>query len=321
MSPPLLGSFDASRGGSLLDAQYDAFGRRLATASSDGVVRLWSTEQQNLLAELRAHQAPVVILAWAPERTSSPPLASGSSDGSVCIWREGKDGQWRCAHQYSVRGVVTGLAFCPAEYNLLLLAVAGGSSGEVSMMLRKEISASAVLPASEHWQAKPFKAHENGIISMAWAPGSSPATLAAGPAASRAAPRGPRRLVTAGTDYESGKVRIWRCDEKTEIWSLLHEIPNAWTSVLRCVVWRPNVGIPSSTLVVASQDGAVQVWVQDMEGQEWSKTASWTVNGDARRLSWSKAGSLLAVSVGDSEGLLFKEGPVGTWSQAATIEG
>lgn len=307
------GVFDLGRYGAVYDVQHDSLGRRIATASADAVIRIWCSERKSLVAELQSHQAPVLTISWAP-RTAGL-LASGADDGSVIVWREGKDGQWRAVHQLTVKGSVTAVSFCPPQYGLLL-ALAGASSGEVCIVTRREVNASPVLPSGEQWQARWFSAHGGGIVALAWAPGSSPATLAAGPAAARAAAHGPCRLVTAGFD---GNVAVWRADEKLN-WTLQNEVMQS-SSCVQCISWRPNVGIPSNTVVIGFKDGSVQAWMQDMEGQSWNQKASWTVKGDVRRLAWSKAGWVLGISASDSDSYLYKEGPIGIWTQICSFDG
>eukprot|EP00441_Pelagodinium_beii_P037628 CAMPEP_0197630950 /NCGR_PEP_ID=MMETSP1338-20131121/8281_1 /TAXON_ID=43686 ORGANISM="Pelagodinium beii, Strain RCC1491" /NCGR_SAMPLE_ID=MMETSP1338 /ASSEMBLY_ACC=CAM_ASM_000754 /LENGTH=214 /DNA_ID=CAMNT_0043202305 /DNA_START=89 /DNA_END=730 /DNA_ORIENTATION=+ len=206
--------FDMARFGILHDAQYESSGQRLATASEDGVVRIWNSEQHDLLMELRAHKAAVLLIAWAG-RGLHASLVSGAADGSVVIWREDKHGQWNAVHHFFVKGPATAVSFCPREYGLLM-AVSGGDRGEVCIINRKEVTASPLLPSGEQWISKGFMAHDDGIIALSWAPSACPATLAAGPAAARAAARGPRRIVTAST---SRSVKVWRCDDKTDTWS------------------------------------------------------------------------------------------------------
>merc|ERR1712060_506491 len=122
---------------------------------------------------------------------------------------------------------------------------------------------------------------------------------------------GPRRVVSAGVD---SKVRTWRFDEKMESWELVQDLSDAkHTGVIRDVAWRPNLGIPSSVVASCTQDGSVATWVQDVDGQPWRLQAAWGVDGDARRLCWSKAGNMLGVSVGDSGGFLYKENQIGNW--------
>ena len=89
---------------------------------------------------------------------------------------------------------------------------------------------------------------------------------------------------------------------------------------VRDVAWRPNLGIPSSSVAACFEDGMVQIWSQEMEGQSWNVLASWSLNDEAWRLAWSKAGCLLAVSSGTDSCQLFKEGLVGQWNEVSSLE-
>lgn len=313
--------YDASRYGTLHDAQYDCWGRRLATASSDGVVRIWpsAAEGGQVLceSELRGHTGPVWQVCWAAGRFAST-LASCAtgSDSHVIVWREARSGDWQAVHRLSNVGVAVAIAFAPPEHGLLLAAAT--ERGEVTMLTRREVSTSPVLPSGEQWLTKAFQAHDCCVTAVSWAPAASPATLAAGPAAARAAPKGPRRLVTGGSD---ATVRVWRFDEKTDAWTKHQDLPGGHHGgPIRDVAWRPNIGIPSSAIASCAEDGSIVVWTQDMAESDWWPQAVWVADGDARRLSWSKAGTLLAVSVGDSGSALYKEGPTGQWSTLTSMD-
>jgi WD40 repeat protein len=65
------------------DARFDAGGDLIATASGDGIVRLWNAATGTLVRELRGHKEEVVKLAFSPR---SDHLVSGSADGNVIIW-------------------------------------------------------------------------------------------------------------------------------------------------------------------------------------------------------------------------------------------
>lgn len=54
-------SFDTAHRGPIHDAQLDYYGKVLATASSDGTIRLWnvSSDPPQFLSELRGHDGPV----------------------------------------------------------------------------------------------------------------------------------------------------------------------------------------------------------------------------------------------------------------------
>mmetsp|Transcript_41425 Transcript_41425/g.119876 ORF Transcript_41425/g.119876 Transcript_41425/m.119876 type:complete len:320 (-) Transcript_41425:58-1017(-) len=309
--------YDASRFGALHDAQHDALGRRLATASEDKVVRIWSVERHEVVSELQGHRAPVKTLSWAHGRFSST-LASASSDGQIIIWREVKPGEWQQVYQHHVTGSVSVVAFCPPEYGLVLAVGGLDELGIVNIVSRREILASPVQPAGEQWSTKAFPAHDGGVVGLSWAPSTSAATLATGPAVSRAATHATRRLITAGAD---GRLCVWHADAKMEAWSKQHELSDEQHSgTVRDVAWRPNVGIPSSLIASCTEDGLVATWSQEMEGQAWQLRGSWRVGGAARRLAWSRAGTLLAVSVGGAGCELFREGPGAQWELVSNVD-
>lgn len=306
-----------ARFGDVHDVQFDSSCRYLATATEDHIVRIWETDGQKVVSELRGHRSPVSSLSWA-QGAPNTMLASASTDGIVIVWREIGPGDWRTIHQIDLKNVVNDIAFCPPEYNLMLAAACGG--GEVTVLTRRQINVSPVVPAAEQWPHKAFRAHPGGVIALSWAPGTSPAILATGPAAQRAAPRAPRRLVTVGATDRTAC--IWVYDEKSDAWTQLHKFHDEeqLSGVMRDVAWRPNVGIPSSVVATCTEGGVVAMWVQDMDGQPWRLQSSWQVGGDARRLAWSSAGTLLAVSVGEMDSLVYKEGPCGHWTQVTSLD-
>jgi len=310
------GSYDTARFGVLHHAEYDPTGLRLATASADNIVRIWSTDTQEMLSELRLHRAPVWSLSWANARQMAPTIASASSDGVIVIWREVKPREWQAVHQVDLRGPVPTVAFAPAEHGVVL-AVAR-ENGEVVTLSQRMVAASPVLPAGEQWNTKSFFAHNGGIVALSWAPGTTAAILATGPSAARATSKMPKRLVTAGAD---GVARTWLHDEKTDSWTEQSQLssPNL-TGSLRDIVWRPNIGIPSSFIAACTDAGTVAIWSQEVDGGQWQLQAFWDVGQDARRLAWSKAGLMLGVSVGDAGTLLYREAAPGSWSLVSSCD-
>lgn len=302
------GSYNTQQAGTLFDVQYDTLGLRLATASADGIVRIWSTETHELLDELRFHRSGVVSVSWAGGRFATT-LASVSSDGLIVISREVRPRDWKILHQLDLRGNVPSISFAPSEYGVILAAASG--AGEVHIITRREVG-------GEQWQSKQFFAHSGGVVALSWAPSTSPAILATGPAVQKAATCAPRRIATAGAD---GIVRIWLHSGNGDSWNEVCQLSSPQLlGQLRDVAWRPNVGTPSSSIAICTEGGCVGTWSQDVEGKDWQLQACWKVEADARRVTWSKAGLLLGVSIGDTDTSVFREERRGCWISVSTSE-
>lgn len=73
------------------DAQYDYYGKRLATCSSDGTIKIIDVtkpEKLPILSEIpKAHSGPCWQLAWAHPSFGSI-LASCGFDNKVIIYKE-----------------------------------------------------------------------------------------------------------------------------------------------------------------------------------------------------------------------------------------
>lgn len=85
----LLQSFESGHHDMVHDTQLDYYGRRIATCSSDGVVKIFdsSGDVPSLLATLEGHRGPVWQVSWAHPKFGCM-LASCSFDNTFIIWRE-----------------------------------------------------------------------------------------------------------------------------------------------------------------------------------------------------------------------------------------
>jgi WD40 repeat protein len=165
----------------------------LASAGTDGALRLWSLRDRKALAVLRTdmqrragHDARAVSLAFSPDTTL---LASAHIDGSLHLWdvRRGQEFGVHLRHD-----AVTALAFSPAgdvlasagmDSTLRLWDVAAARSGEARRELHRQpvgVTALAYAPCGL------LTGHAQGLIRL-----QDPRTLRLA-----ATLRGPRALVS-----------------------------------------------------------------------------------------------------------------------------
>lgn len=71
----------------VLKAIFDPTGGRVATASADGTVRLWSVAEGTLIRTLAGHKGEVSLLAFSP---SGKVLLSGGADATARLWFDGE---------------------------------------------------------------------------------------------------------------------------------------------------------------------------------------------------------------------------------------
>jgi protein transport protein SEC13 len=102
---------------------------------------------------------------------------------------------------------------------------------------------------------------------------------------------------------------------------------------VRDVAWAPHVIPGRSVLASCSEDRTVIIWKQggeddlyaekkedDEEDKVWTPSVLHTFDDPVWRVSWSITGNILAVSSGDSNVSLWKEGLDGSWSQVSQVD-
>jgi GTPase SAR1 family protein len=133
----------------VLSVAFDASGRTLASASSDGAVKLWDAASGELLRMLGGHKQSANSIAFNPRGYT---LASGSSDGTVKIWGSANGRLLRTLKGH--RNYVNSVAFDPLGRTV----ASGSADGTV-----------------RHWEAntgKQLKASEGlaPVVSVAFDP-------------------------------------------------------------------------------------------------------------------------------------------------------
>lgn len=263
------------------DAQLDYYGQRLATGSSDCVVRVLEAagEEQRLQAELRGHTGPVWKVAWAHPKFGNL-LASASQDGTMCIWREAQPGSWQKVYSAPHEGSVNAVAWAPHSYGALLAAAcADGSVSIVSLQ-------------NNQWVTESFVAHLSGANAVSWtSDGSAP------------------RLATGGCDNH---IRTWTNAEGK--WGQQRgSAQTCHKNWVRDVQWAPSVG-PASTIASCSNDKTVVIWsLPSHSPMSWAKLATLSFESAVVAVSWSETGNVLAVATDDGNCSIWKQAGGGQW--------
>ncbi|MGW7166818.1 nSTAND1 domain-containing NTPase [Streptomyces sp. NPDC054884] len=129
-------------------------GRRLlASASSDGTVRLWDVAARRAVAELTGHHGPVRSVSFSPDGRT---LASASSDASIRLWSVSDRRQ--VAVLTGHRGPVRAVSFSPDGRTV----ASAGQDGTVRLW-----------DTRTHRQTGRLPGHSGDVLALAYAPDGS----------------------------------------------------------------------------------------------------------------------------------------------------
>jgi protein transport protein SEC13 len=298
-------SFDPGHRDVVHDVQFDYYGKRVATASSDRTVKIFEVvgSEQKLLADLSGHEGPVWQVAWAHPKFGNL-LASCSFDQRVLIWKEVSEGNWSVLYQTPAglhTASINSVTFAPQEVGLVLAAAS--SDGSISVL---SYDANAGTWKTE----KIANAHSLGCLSVSWAP----AFQAGAMVQPSSAPLQPTKsLVSCGCD---NVLKVWSYSEAHQKWMQQGADLTGHANWVRDVAWAPNMGMPRTTIASASEDGRVFIWSQvSNSANNWQSKLLKDFGCPVWRVSWSISGGILAVSDGNNNVSLWKEAVDGNWEQ------
>ncbi|KAK6748439.1 hypothetical protein RB195_001206 [Necator americanus] len=275
------------------DAQLNYFGNRLATCSSDRLVKIFEVKANGYIvpiAELAGHSGPVWQLSWAHPDFGAL-LASAGYDRRVIIWSD-TTGRWQKSHEWmGHEASVHSVSFAPHQLGLLLAT--GSADCTIGIL---EFNAQ-----SAQWvESKIPKAHEQGVNAISWCPvqrtigegGDQPLR---------------KRLASCGNDK---LVKIWVVDEKGE-WTVEKQLAGH-SDYVRDVAWCPVISHSTYTIASCGMDQAVILW-RCGESGEWTAKLLEKTDGVLWHVSWSMCGTILSVSGEDNKITLWKENLQGQW--------
>ncbi|KAG5499793.1 hypothetical protein GH5_03928 [Leishmania sp. Ghana 2012 LV757] len=355
MSDTLL---DTGHTAPVTDIAADANGRHLATASSDGTVRVYESVTSSSkeasqykggpqattwspVAVLQCSSgdqvATVTCVAWAPTAFYTAALVTCTEGtNEVALWCDvGNDAQYRKIYVYTLATAGWCVAWAPHEYGKLFAV--GCADGTVVVFTGGPDGT---------WDIHSFESHPHGCSGLAFSPFFPPGALLMAPLEedldnfsgnAPPLPLAPPRLVTCG----GGRfVKLWThsfaprpAGDSTgapleSVWTSVElEAPEAsGTPAWREVSWAPNLGLPFTYIAAGSEDGLVAVWVQDRPASnQWQcrllPPPHGTPGENVTKLSWSLVGTFLLVSYADGMVAMWKEaGNHGEWRVVSELE-
>jgi len=275
------------------DAQFDYYSKRLATCSSDRLIKVYDItgdQQYCHVADLGGHDGPVWEISWAHPKFGVL-LASCSYDQRVIIHREAAPGQWQqIMVNQDLQSSVNSLSWAPHEYDLCLACAS--SDGKVAVLTHNQ---------DDSWSTTLLQDSQLGVNAVTWAPYGALGSTVEGNTL--------KRIATGACD---NCVRVWVLREGETEWQQEHVL-QGHTDWVRDVAWAPSTGLPCNTMASCSEDGTVFIWSQDQVNGQWRSVQLPNFDKPVWRVSWSLTGNVLAVSSGDSKVTLWKESLDRSW--------
>ncbi|KAK7201009.1 protein transport protein SEC13 [Novymonas esmeraldas] len=343
--------------GAVTDIAADANGRHLATAGSDGTVRVYESvasskepsqykggPQPTVWSAVAVLQcgaddqaATVTCVAWAPTVFYAAALVTCTEAANeVALWCDvGNDGHYRKIYAHALAAPGWCVAWAPHEYGKLFAV--GCADGAVVVFTGGPDGT---------WDIHSFESHSLGCSGISFAPFFPPGVLLMAPlekdvgnvpANAPPMPLAPPRLVTCGGGRS---VKLWTHSfappaggegsgaPPESVWLPMElEAPDAAsTPAWREVSWAPNLGLPFTYIAAGSEDGLVAVWLQDGPASTpWQcrllSPPHGTSGEPVTKLSWSLIGTFLLVSHSDGTVAMWKEtSSRGAWRIVSELE-
>jgi len=271
-----IATFESGHNDTIHDAQFDYYGRYLATCASDNLIKIWEIDEnsQKLLTELKGHKGPVWQVAWAHPKFGTL-LASCSYDRKVVIWKETSPNNWKVNYEFKeLQQSVNSISWAPKEAGLVLAC--GSSDGKITVLNFE----------GNNWNNTTIDAHRFGVNAVSWAPYNP-------------SDENPK-IVSGGVD---NKVKIWEMNTDGD-WELKFTL-SGHEDWVKDVSWSSFYQDP--TIASCSQDGVVYIWKKKNDNEDWEKKALPLTNKEiVWRVTWANTG-ILAVSSGDNNNTFWRE--------------
>jgi len=265
------------------DLEYDYYGKRIATCSSDHKIKVWDLDGQNkwqCSSEWKAHAGSIWKIKWAHPEFGQI-IATCSFDRTVRIWEEteGPNGKKKWimkATLFESHRPVQDIKFAPRHQGLKLAT--GSQDGVVRIYEAPDIT------NLSHWTVvEEIEQQKEGINCLSWnlCPFDKP-------------------MLAIGC---SNEVKIYEFNDNTRRWMLCDSLKDH-TSTIHDVSWAPNMGRASHHIATASKDKTVRIWRLNIDSAHHSFQSEQVAcfddhQNEVWRVEWNATGTILASSGDD----------------------
>lgn len=302
------------------DVEYDFYGRRLATCSSDQRIKVFDMQGDSGEWEendtWKAHDANIVKVIWAhPEHGQI--IASCSVDRSVRVFEEQDSEALRSGKRWAEKarlveslGAIHAIAFAPNHLGLKLASVSSDATVRVyEAMLPQNLSQWTLIEDFQVLPAPPPRETEAAFC-VSWCPSRF----------------GPSQLVVGAMET----VKIYRPNAAGK-WKPTESL-DGHKGIVRDIAWAPSAGRSYHLIATACEDGHLRIFklVEAKSASLIRRDSNFDVNEDERdgehphalsveciadfddhqaevwKVSWNVTGTLLNSSGDDGKVRLWK---------------
>lgn len=219
------------------DMSLDHYGRRMATCSDDGTVRVFAKEKQGwrMTNELKEHNGPVTHCTWAHPEFSQLLAASSSEDKRVSVWEEDAEGKFKRLASLEINSSIEALEFAPKHCGLMLAV--GTGDGMIRLFRPSADKTNWVVNESFR---NMMESSMFDVSSLSW----------------NSFPYDHPSMVVGSIQGKCASVWTYRPEHKQ--WNLAGTLHSA--GPVNHVAWAPNLGRSFHLIATASSDGTAKIW-------------------------------------------------------------